>query len=293
VQAKRIIIGLTPPLLLNALLSVRNRVRRGGSHNALPDWEMVADDDQSWSGWDHSSIAETQVAKWSSFMQGIVAPRPVGQPHEASALAVKTANEHNKFMTFAYAIGRVAAARPAQTVRILDWGGGIGHYASIAKQLYPEIGFDYVVKDLPALCEAGRQRQPAVTFLDRDEDVFRRRYDLVFASSSLQYSRDIWSVLKRLCAVTEWLMITRTPFVKSSNDFVVVQRPYSFGYMTQYACWFLNEDKMLKFLELQGFQLEREFIVDENPYVSNAPEQGIYKGFLFRRGVLPSEIAQS
>lgn len=290
-QARRIVIGLTPPLVLSALLAARNRMLRSGSDSQRPEWEMVANDGQSWDGWDHSSVAETQVEKWPAFLAGIASPKAFGQAHEASVDVALNVREHNKLMTFAYLLGRVAATVAGRPMRVLDWGGGIGHYARIARELYPEVRFDYVVKDLPSLCEAGRRVQSDTVFLESNDLALSRRYDLIFASSSLHYSRDIWNVLKQLCARTEWLMITRTPFVKSSEDFVVIQRPHSFGYMTQYACWFLNEGKMMRFLNRQGFQLEREFIVDENPVVPNAPEQGVYKGFLFRRHLPRSEAA--
>lgn len=284
-RTSRLIIAVTPPIVLNVLLAARRWMRGRDAGHIKPDWEMVANDHVGWGGWDHSSIAKAQVEKWDSFAASIVPPTPLGRPHEAAPSAAVTVNEHNKFMTFAYVLGRVAATRPGQPVRILDWGGGIGHYAALATQLYPEIVFDYVVKDLPALCEAGRIRQPNVAFVESDDTAFEDRYDLVFASSSLHYSRDVWSVLSRLCSVAEWMMITRTPFVTSSDDFVVVQRPHSFGYMTEYACWFLNERKLMEHMGAAEFQLQREFIVNENPLVPNAPEQGIYKGFLFRRVV--------
>jgi hypothetical protein len=78
-------------------------------------------------------------------------------------------------------------------------------------------------------------------------------------------------------------MITRTPFLDTHDDFVVVQRPHLFGYTTEYPGWFLNRRRVIDFVTRRGLSLEREFLVSERPYVPNAPEQAQYRGFLFRR----------
>ena len=107
---------------------------------------------------------------------------------------------------------------------------------------------------------------------------------LVFASSSVQYARDLYGLLAKLCAAASgWIFITRTPFVEKCDDFVVVQRPHVHGYMTEYACWFINRKRFVDFICKQGFLLEREFLVAEAPYVPNAPEASRFCGFLFRR----------
>jgi hypothetical protein len=78
-------------------------------------------------------------------------------------------------------------------------------------------------------------------------------------------------------------MVTRSPFVEQHNDFVVVQRPYKYGYMTEYPGWFVNVSRFVQFVESRGLQLEREFMLDERPWVANAPEQCRYRGFLFKK----------
>jgi hypothetical protein len=53
--------------------------------------------------------------------------------------------------------------------------------------------------------------------------------------------------------------------------------------MTEYPGWFLNRKRVVEFVTQHGLVLEREFLVDERPYVPNAPEQAQYRGLLFRR----------
>src|SRR5262249_29892457 len=83
-----------------------------------------------------------------------------------------------------------------------------------------------------------------------------------------------------------WLMITRMPIVEESDDFVVIQRPHVYGYMTEYPGWFTNRRRLLDFVVARGFVLERQFLVGEQPNVPNAKERAQYYGFLFRRDEL-------
>ena len=250
-----------------------------------PEWEALPDSDELWTvheGWSHQSIADTQRAKWPAFLASVEGTRPFGWSHEAAPGAPIDVSAHNTIITFGHVLGRAAVGR--DSLSVLDWGGGIGHYAVYAQRLMPELKLDYTVKDLPPLCAVGREFLPQVTFDSRDDVVLSRQYDLVFASSSLQYNRDFYGVLDRLCRATgAWLFITRSPFVREHDDFVVVQRPYAYGYMTEYAAWFVNRKRFISFIEERGLTLEREFMLGERPNVPNAPEQCLYCGFLFKR----------
>jgi putative methyltransferase (TIGR04325 family) len=285
-RLKHLALQILPPIVATAIKrSVDRFVRRDPARVGGQSWEMVPDSPALWTaqaGWSHESIVETQCDKWPDFQASVAGVRALGQSHEAAPGAVPDVGPHNTIMCFAYVLGRVAAGRG--NVSVLDWGGGIGHYFVYARKLYPELALDYVVKDLPCLCEAGRQLVPEATFISDEARALSRRYDLVFASSSLHYTRDCYGLLDRLCAASaRWLMITRTPFVETHDDFVVVQRPHSFGYMTEYPGWFLNRKRVVDFVTQRGLVLEREFLVAERPYVPNAPEQAQYRGLLFRR----------
>jgi putative methyltransferase (TIGR04325 family) len=247
------------------------------SRSTLPEWEMVADTEEVWTaheGWMHDSILKTQLSKWQDFLRSVEGPRA---PDYAT---------HNTIMSFGYVLGRVAERRA--TASVLDWGGGLGHYYVYARALFPALKLEYVIKDLPSFRAAGERLLPDATYLSNEEQALARSYDLVFASSSLHYTRDYYGLLGRLCdSAAEWLMITRSPIVERSDDFVVVQRPYMYGYMTEYPGWFISRQRLLDFVFARGFVLERQFLVAEEPSVPNAPEQAHYYGFLFRRNVAP------
>jgi len=290
--AKAVALGVLPRPAIDWL---RGRLRGAsvtvvgpdGASRTRLEWEMMPDTDEVWGaseGWSHASIAARQVEKWESFLESVKAPHPIGRSHEARVDADLDVSAHNTAMTFGYVLGRVLAEAAPATPSILDWGGGIGHYYQYARALFPDSAFRYAIKDFRELSAAGRPRNPGATFVEADAAALAGGHDLVFASSSLHYARDVFGLLDRL-AIASWhyLFVTRTPFVERVDDFVVVQRPYRYGYMTEYAGWFLNRAKFETFLAARGLVLEREFMLAERPHVPNAPEQCRYLGLLFRR----------
>jgi putative methyltransferase (TIGR04325 family) len=291
-KLKAVALAVLPPIVVSGL---RHLVRReyvpvplaNGTSRLKPEWEMVHDTDEVWSqseGWSHASIANRQSEKWNAFLADLASPGAFGRSHEAAPDAPIDVGPHNTIMTFAYVMGRVLSevAQGSQP-SVLDWGGGIGHYYRYAMALYPDASLRYVIKDLQALCEAGRPLNPGAVFEADETKALATPSDLVFASSSLHYTRDVYRLTERLLdASRRYFMVTRTPFVEQHDDFVVVQRPYRYGYMTEYAAWFLNRSRFVSFVTARGFILEREFLLSEQPYVPNAPEQCRYRGFLFK-----------
>ena len=101
---------------------------------------------------------------------------------------------------------------------------------------------------------------PTVTFHDND-DCLQRRYDLVLASSSLQYSQHWRTHLHHLAGATlNSLLLTRVPLVESHPSFVVIQRAQAYGYATEYLGWVFNRSELLEEATAAGLKLEREFL---------------------------------
>jgi putative methyltransferase (TIGR04325 family) len=272
---KRLAVLLLPPIVADLL---RRRPRE-------TEWERVTEAEWTASdGWLHPSIVATQVAKWADFSDSIQRPRPFGSANAPQAGAPVNVSSHNVIMTFGYVLGRAIATAPGRPVEVLDWGGGLGQYALMARQLYPEVAFDYTVCELQPLADAGRKLAADVNFSSDDVASLQGPYDLIYASSSLQYVRDVYGLLAKIVGSgSRWITICRMPFVDNAEDFVVVQRPHRYGYDTEYTGWFLNRDKFVRFMQRSGYELDREFLNDERPTVTGAPEQCSYRGFLFQR----------
>lgn len=241
----------------------------------IPTWEYLPEGwnakDSSLKGWNVQNILDIRKANWSYFLELTQSTIPLGENYTA----------HNTYMTYAYVLA--LATRKKDCISLLDWGGGVGDYYLISKALLPEIQIDYHCKEVPLLCQGGRELLPEANFYENEEECFRRSYDLILSSGSLQYFEDWKRVTQQLASVTSsYLFITRLPVVHQAPSFVVVQRPYNFGYQTEYMGWFLNREEFLNYMNGLDMELVREFLIAENFPVPGAPEPGEGRGFLFR-----------
>ena len=72
-------------------------------------------------------------------------------------------------------------------------------------------------------------------------------------------------------------------FIDRADSFVALQRPWKYGYKTEYQVWILNQQHFVEYIEKLGMNLVREFLFGQGPHIEGAPEQGFFKGFLFRK----------
>ena len=77
--------------------------------------------------------------------------------------------------------------------------------------------------------------------------------------------------------------MTRLSVVRQAPSFVVVQRPYAYGYQTEYLSWVLNRAELFAQVGAAGLALEREFIAGSPTAYAGGPEASETAGFLFKR----------
>jgi len=258
-----------------------------------PEWEFVAEGwerarraDQLCSrGWDVEDVARAYVEHWPEFNAAISDRQPFAVAHEVppgAEMSNTSLVAHNTAMTLAYVVA--AAAPTAGTMSVLDWGGGLGYQHSIARNALPHIQFDWHTRELPAVCREGKRASPLISFHD-DDHCLEGRYDLVVASSSLQYAEDWRALLHQLAHATRGnLFLTRVPYVQSAPSFVVLQRAQAYGYATEYLGWVFNRSELLDVAAAGGLQLVREFFLQDALHISGAPESPCHGAFLFTPG---------
>lgn len=278
-KAKQVFKSLLPPLVTETAKRFRGQTSR-----RPPDWELVP---EGWGdektrkikGWNVADVAEAYAAKWPQFIQSLESDAPFGVPVDSLTGEFDLAF-HNTVMSFAHALA--TAARSADRLTMLDWGGGFGHYNLIARALFPNVGLDYSCKDLPAMTEHGKRLTPEAQFFS-DDACFARNYDFVMASTSLQYSEEWSEVAGQLARATKgFLFVTGLPMVLHSPCFVFVQRAHAFGYNTEYLAWCFNRCRFLSVMTSFGLKLTREYQLGYRPAIHRAPEQCEYRGYLFR-----------
>jgi len=278
---RRIAKQLTPPIVVTGA----RRVARAADRQ-LPEWEYVP---EGWAGaasglrgWEDPSVLDayrTQLPQFRATSEG-TAPLAHGTS-AAVALGSGSIANQNTMLAFAYAL--LLASRDRDRVSVLDWGGGLGFHAFVARSVLPAgVDLDYHCKELPQLCEVGRREVPEVTFWD-DERALDRVYDLVLASSSLQYSEQWQADLGRLAGATSsHLFLTRVPVVFHHPAFVVLQRTRGHRFDTEYLSWVFNQESLLGHVAASGLQLIREFLIGPGCEALGAPEPDETRAYLFR-----------
>ena len=293
VTPKWILKAFTPPIVV---IAAKGLLRRLGLLSPAvpevppeptepPEFEVLKD---GWAGapggWDAGAVADAYVAKWPEWVAALEGSGPLGVYHEARAgesLVREDIAAHNMLLSFAYVLARAAAGR--ERISVLDWGGGLGHYAVLARAVLPTTSFDWHCCEMPSIAAAGASANPDVTF-HADEACLNGSYDLVLASGSLQYEEDWATLLGRLGAATRGLLlVARLPVALESPSFVVLQRAGAYGYETEYAGWVVSRDELLDAGRDAGLVLDRELLLDAWMSPAGAPESPIgHRGFLFR-----------
>jgi len=272
---------------LSSAFASRVRSRLGGRDPQQPheEWLLIpqgwdyARDHPEVQGWNVSSVLRTQQEKWSTFTSLLDDSGPLGFTHEADLTNREDVFCHNTVMTFAYVLALSALGR--RRISLLDWGGGVGHAFALATRLLPGVTIDYHCMDVPLLAEHGQHLFPDQHF-SSDEECLEREYDLVVASGSLQYWEEWQHLAQRLARSTSrYLLLTSVPVIERAASFVFLQRAHSFGYETEYLGWCFNRHELVSAVEAGGLRLVRELIVGYRPPIAGAPEQNVFKGFVF------------
>lgn len=282
-SAKAFLRDLTPPLAWRALGRLRTRP------DAAPDAPQFEHVPDAWerplgSEWDTAAIAETYRAKWPRFVDLVDGTGPLGIAHESDLTSREDLATHNTVLSFAYAAAR--AARGGR-LSVLDWGGGCGHYALLARAALPAVEVAYTARDVPALVDLGADVLPGDRFVSDDDAALDRTYDLIVVSGALHYARDWRALVARLAAHTgRSLLLTRLPVADGVASFPYVQRVpagYGYGDETTFVGWCFGRDEVLGEAARAGLTLVRELVVGEQWSIEGAPAPATVRGFLFDR----------
>lgn len=275
---------LCPPLLWRlfryTLLPIFSRMqKRHIEWEYLPKGWGIEEENSAIKGWDVESVLEAYKMNWPTFLKNLEGTLPLGISPESDSEQRTDLTFHNMIMTYGYVLAY--CCRNTSRISMLDWGGGIGHYYLISQKLLPHLTVEYHCKDFPRFVEYGKTLFPEAHFYS-DTSCLENTYDFVLASTSLHYSRDWVSTLKGLAkAAAGHVFISRLPIVWHVPSYVMIQRPYQYGYNTEYPGWCLNHDEFLDIAYENQLHLIQEFVIQDSSSILRAPEQPRYFGFLF------------
>ena len=257
---KKIVQALAPPVLYGALSRLRHQPVPSSIRYLPSGWPAVSSD------WNADAVAAQFEERWAEFCQEWRSPCVFAGDLTAQAT----------YASYAYAL--LLACQNRSALSVMDWGGALGGYLLISRALAPGVEFDYHVRDLPPFVTRGRRLLPEAKFDDTD-GCLDRRFDFVFASSSLQYAEDWRCELLRLAEATDdVLFVTRAPF-NDSRTFAFKQNAYG----SEWPGWSVSRAELIGVVRSAGLRLVREMRLSDAMPIEGAPATSYYGAFLFRR----------
>jgi putative methyltransferase (TIGR04325 family) len=231
-------------------------------------------------------VAEAYRVKWPEFRNKLEGTGPFGVIHEVPngrPMPTEDVSAELLGITYSYVLARAALGR--RELRVMDWGGALGHYAAIARTSLPNLELDYHVKELPEICRVGRELFPEVVFHETDA-CLEAEYDVVFASGVLDSIGPWRHQLARFAdAAIGYVYLTRVPIALRAPSFVCAQRAKAYGYQGTIPFWVISRAELLAEGRSRGLTLAREFLTGEREAeIPHAPERPFQsRGFLFAK----------
>jgi putative methyltransferase (TIGR04325 family) len=268
--------AITPPVLLDAVRALRAKLHR---RDVLPaDGRSPRDNEP---GWARVAAWPACPPMWAYVLGNDAIDAARAEDHLAQERGVTAAQQSELvrayMLAFAYAAARAAEGKT--TLSVLDFGGGLGIYATVARQALPDKTVDYTVQELPAIATAGAIARPSVRFVSSDRDL-GASYDLVFAQGSLQYVEDWRTQFRKLAERASWLYLARVLTVDRSPTFIVQQTTVD----DRFAFWCWNEAELLDFARSIGLATVQTIrFRDAYAPVAELEEAVCMCGYLFLR----------
>jgi putative methyltransferase (TIGR04325 family) len=168
--------------------------------------------------------------------------------------------------------------------RVLDFGGGLGSDFRRVREMMPsDWSLVWEILETLPMAEAGRKyiSEAGLRFFSDWQDA-HGTYDLVLASSSIQYTSDPVLTFERLTSISSrYMIVTRLPLFRGPRDRLTVQRVSPSYYDASYPAWFLGEEKWLPLIE-QQFVIRRRWDVPEDHLLLDG-QSVINRGLLLER----------
>lgn len=184
------------------------------------------------------------------------------------------APESAKFREYVLPVVIAMAAEGRDSLRVLDFGGGIGNgFIPLVTDVISPERVEFVIVDNERLCQTGSE-----LFTGSPAPVFRtdlpdesERFDLIHAGSVLPYVSGWKELLARLLAHRPHYLLLSDLLAGSNPSFATIQN--SFGDTIPH--WFLNLEEVIATVENLGWKL-----LFKAPYVGK---------FLGKEGPLPMD----
>lgn len=217
------------------------------------------------STWENDDIVQHHKKNWGNVLNSF--KKDCTYTNE-----IWTNNLYNNLINTLY---HTSFAKNKNKIRILDYGGGFGLYKFITTTFTPEIDFEYFIYDLPNVSKVGKEFNPDINFIKKDE-CFLNTYDLIIFSGSLCYIENWKSTLADACKCARTnIYVSKQSFVNTAKSFCVMDHNYHYKKSgIPIPMWWINMQEIMDIFEKYNFNIMKQLYNGHLPqYVYNAPEQ--------------------
>ena len=206
-----------------------------------------------------------RVAKnWESAVSrssGYQSPQTISTIEGADPVVDKWTADHN-FLGSRYL--QVASAflsglnpeklKSETTIYVLDIGGGLGEYFFLIQDNLPNLKFEWLILETPALCELAKSKHAdssGVSWTDALNDS-SQTFDIVLLSSVIQYVEKPFELIEMAAQKAPLLIFNRLPLSANGHNLVCIQRPGLFESKGSYPVHILSEQLFISYLLSRG-----------------------------------------
>ena len=164
-------------------------------------------------------------------------------------------------------------------LKICDFGGSFGssYFQNIIDLDKNKIEWNIVEQKKIVEYANKKIKIKNLKFSESLRDVLKKKIDLVILSSVIQYLEDPYKILKIISkSKVKKIYISRTPFY-NKKDIIKIQYVPKHIYKSSYPVRIFNRSKIIKFMKLNGYQVEKKKVINEKL------DQFVYSNFLFKR----------
>jgi putative methyltransferase (TIGR04325 family) len=173
------------------------------------------------------------------------------------------------------------ALRPGSLVRVLDFGGGRGHYFDVALSVFPNVRWEWTVVETPTMVTlAARTVMSQISWTSDLDSALDERWDLVFASASLNYVPDPAQILAKLGRAAPYALLTRLPLWPVDHHVPAIQRISRRDRGGAYPTWVFSEADFLEEIQEIGDVVFRFDVPEDTARI--AGHRNTYTGLLIQ-----------
>jgi putative methyltransferase (TIGR04325 family) len=155
-------------------------------------------------------------------------------------------------------------------LKIIDFGGSLGsayfQYSQILKN-FSLVKWNVVEQELFATCGRNEFQSDQLKFYTSiAESLKESESDTILFSSVLQYLKDPYEFINEVLGLKKfrYIFIDRTPFSRTRQDRITIQKGTINSINYSYPCWVIDENKLLSRF-MNSYHVVFEFYSDDKP----------------------------